>query len=341
MKDSRSTITKESSKQVLYIYIGAVVLCLLVAIALTLTILKLSGPGISAPVTPSVRPTAANTTEIDNTPTPDPSASQIETVKKPDFVINNIDYSTDAIKEGIFTVIDDNHPASVVSMSDLILLKAQSDMRVMVSVYKTYLTEDAYKAINSLQTDLSNEFSSGMNILIFKTISLAEDGDISESEYDEHCTGNAMDVRFMDNNRVSYKFTDSKVFAEYEWIRQNAWRYGLIFRYTSSKTEITGHDAEIGHLRYVGVPAAKYMYENDLCLEEFLSELKEYTFNSPLVLDTPEGLKYRIYYTAIENSGKTKIYYRSESESENYGDIIVSGNGDDGFLVIQEFSEKS
>jgi D-alanyl-D-alanine carboxypeptidase len=46
--------------------------------------------------------------------------------------------------------------------------------------------------------------------------------------------------------------------------------YGFILRYPADKTEITGVMYEPWHFRYVGVDAATYIMENDLCFEEFL-----------------------------------------------------------------------
>ena len=51
---------------------------------------------------------------------------------------------------------------------------------------------------------------------------------------------------------------------------------GILEKYmdTSEKKEITEINAEPWHLRYVGIPAATYIMENGLCLEEFTQELQ-------------------------------------------------------------------
>lgn len=58
--------------------------------------------------------------------------------------------------------------------------------------------------------------------------------------------------------------------AVYEWLNENAWKYGFIKRYPSDKTDITGISNEPWHYRYVGKDAAKAMKEQNLCLEEYL-----------------------------------------------------------------------
>ena len=55
------------------------------------------------------------------------------------------------------------------------------------------------------------------------------------------------------------------------WLEQHCADYGFVIRYPDGKTPITGVEYEPWHLRYVGGTAARYMMENDLCLEQFLA----------------------------------------------------------------------
>lgn len=55
-----------------------------------------------------------------------------------------------------------------------------------------------------------------------------------------------------------------------QWLEEHCADYGFIVRYPEGKTDITGVEYEPWHLRYVG-PCARYIMENDLCLEEFLA----------------------------------------------------------------------
>lgn len=56
----------------------------------------------------------------------------------------------------------------------------------------------------------------------------------------------------------------------YNWLAQNAYRFGFIYRYPSDKTEITGIANEPWHYRYVGVEAAEEITSLGVCLEEYL-----------------------------------------------------------------------
>ncbi len=59
----------------------------------------------------------------------------------------------------------------------------------------------------------------------------------------------------------------------YKWLENNAHKYGFILRYPADKTEITGIDYEPWHFRYVGKDAAKEIYNNGICLEEYIDTL--------------------------------------------------------------------
>lgn len=78
----------------------------------------------------------------------------------------------------------------------------------------------------------------------------------------EHNLGLAMDIC---NTKDSFAFT-----KEYEWLTENAHKYGFILRYTEEKMDITGIVDEPWHWRYVGVDYAEDIKNSGLCLEEYL-----------------------------------------------------------------------
>lgn len=57
------------------------------------------------------------------------------------------------------------------------------------------------------------------------------------------------------------------------WLQEHCHEYGFIYRYPKHKEEITGW-YEPWHFRYVGIEAATFIMENDLCLEEFIDLYK-------------------------------------------------------------------
>lgn len=54
------------------------------------------------------------------------------------------------------------------------------------------------------------------------------------------------------------------------WLQENSWKYGFIWRYQGDKASLTGIAEEAWHYRYVGKEAAAEMYEQGLCLEEYV-----------------------------------------------------------------------
>ena len=89
---------------------------------------------------------------------------------------------------------------------------------------------------------------------------------VAEPGTSEHELGLSVDI----NSESSGASQD----AVYEWLDENAYKYGFIKRYPADKTDITGIDNEPWHYRYVGHEAAKEMKEQNLCLEEYLKKGK-------------------------------------------------------------------
>ena len=83
----------------------------------------------------------------------------------------------------------------------------------------------------------------------------------------EHHTGNAIDL--ISTNHVSLDETFAQNPA-YEWLQNNAHRFGFILRYPADKTDITGYSYEPWHYRFVGSKAATEIHERGLTLEEYL-----------------------------------------------------------------------
>lgn len=88
---------------------------------------------------------------------------------------------------------------------------------------------------------------------------------VSAVGYSEHQMGLAVDI-----NANCVNSTGKQV---YDWLADNAWEYGFILRYPADKTEITHTSYEPWHYRYVGTEAAKVIFEQSICLEEYIEML--------------------------------------------------------------------
>lgn len=91
---------------------------------------------------------------------------------------------------------------------------------------------------------------------------------VSRPGTSEHQTGLVCDItdRYYELKDKSLENT-----ALYKWMSAHCQEYGFIVRYPENKQDITGIIYEPWHFRYVGVEAATYIMENDLCLEEFVA----------------------------------------------------------------------
>ena len=85
----------------------------------------------------------------------------------------------------------------------------------------------------------------------------------------EHQTGLALDVY------VAYYAGDAFIKSPSgRFVNSNAHEYGFIIRYPSYGEEITGIRYEPWHIRYVGMPHSRVIYNNHLTLEEYIELLK-------------------------------------------------------------------
>ena len=91
----------------------------------------------------------------------------------------------------------------------------------------------------------------------------------------EHQLGLAVDLFDRAYSKLIYENMNQSF---YEWLDAHCAEYGFIKRYPTRKLLLTGWD-EPWHYRYVGVEAATFIMENNLCLEEFYAHYDpEFTY---------------------------------------------------------------
>lgn len=103
-----------------------------------------------------------------------------------------------------------------------------------------------------------------------------DDGVVAQPGSSDHQTGLGVDI-------LNYEWTKKDGMtaafgktAEAVWMANHCYEYGFVLRYPADKQDITRIIYEPWHLRYVGTEVAAYMYENNLCLEEFTAEWQAY-----------------------------------------------------------------
>ncbi|MFR7674892.1 MAG: M15 family metallopeptidase [Clostridia bacterium] len=88
--------------------------------------------------------------------------------------------------------------------------------------------------------------------------------------YSEHQTGLAVDIH---NGKKVY--TDFENTEEFNWMQENAYKYGFILRFPKDKVNETGYIYESWHYRYVGKDIAKYIHKNNISFEEYYARFIE------------------------------------------------------------------
>ncbi len=83
----------------------------------------------------------------------------------------------------------------------------------------------------------------------------------------EHQTGLAVDLMVESMSELDESFADHPV---YDWLAENAWKFGFVLRFPADKTDITGYAFEPWHYRFVGRTHAYEIHTQNLCLEEYL-----------------------------------------------------------------------
>ena len=84
----------------------------------------------------------------------------------------------------------------------------------------------------------------------------------------EHQLGLALDIVDAGHQVLDSSQEDTAV---QQWLMAHSWEYGFILRYPSDKSDITGIIYEPWHYRYIGREAAAEVYEQGVCLEEYLN----------------------------------------------------------------------
>lgn len=88
----------------------------------------------------------------------------------------------------------------------------------------------------------------------------------------EHESGLAADIVDISNQNLDENQQNTET---QKWLLANSWKYGWTLRYPDGNTHVTGIEYEPWHYRFVGKDAARIMYEENLCLEDFLAKINE------------------------------------------------------------------
>lgn len=111
----------------------------------------------------------------------------------------------------------------------------------------------------------SYEYQENMYNSYVDSLGVSEtDSFVARPGHSEHQTGLLLELK--PYNKV---VTDLSTSEEYLWLRENAHRFGFIFRFNEEHEYLTGFSSFAWKLRYVGVDAATIIYNEGICFEEY------------------------------------------------------------------------
>lgn len=125
----------------------------------------------------------------------------------------------------------------------------------------------AYRSVSKQTTIFNNQISQYMAKGYTRSQAEAEAAKwVAIPGTSEHHTGLAVDIVASSYRQLNKAQENT---AEQKWLMANAHKYGFILRYPENKVYVTGINYEPWHYRYVGKEIATFMFERDMCLEEF------------------------------------------------------------------------
>ena len=171
-------------------------------------------------------------------------------------LVNKYNYLTeDYVPENLQTV-DKKYSSKTLQLVDYAKEAFEELSEAAAKENYTVLAMSSYRSYQ-YQYNLYNRYVSTDGVEAADTYS-------ARPGYSEHQTGLAVDVY---NGKID--FTNFENTKEYNWMQDNAYKFGFILRFPKDKVLETGYQYESWHYRYVGKEIAKYIHDNNLCFEEY------------------------------------------------------------------------
>lgn len=229
---------------------------------------------------------------------------------------------SESIHTGSLLLIDASHPLS--GTPDCTAFKDFTYAHLRLPSTALEVNNMTTDAISSMFNDFFAATSVG-NVLVYVTT--AEPATAAYGTgIAERASGLSLDLGVLDEATGSHTaFTGE---GTYSWIPQHAADYGYVVRYPAGKEDKTGQTALPSHYRFVGVPHASYMAQQNLCLEEYLELVREHTWDGEHLTYAAAGSNYEVYYVPADTAAEaTEVPYPAGTEPQ------ISGDNVGGFIV--------
>lgn len=278
---------------------------------------------------PVVITDAEPSTGFSVTTTTDPAEVTEESSEEPAFVLpagyQEIPVKPAALYSGNLVLVDAKNPshltADELDLEQVYYAKDKPETYEISYPGHTSLNSSALAKFNRL---MKAYYSATQNTEIMFNYGYLETS--QEKSNPESATG--LDIQLhVKHDNGSYEYVTNV--TPYAWLFDHMASYGYVLRYPEDKSDVTGERGGYTAIRYVGVPHAAFMHDNNLCLEEYLDLLKkEHNFYSGTVLEySTSELTYHIYYVPVSVTDNLTVPVPTGGSYE------ISGNNVDGFIV--------
>ncbi len=159
-------------------------------------------------------------------------------------------------------------------VSDILVTSAYRTFDYQRSLYQTYLKNEqsgisteayAHFGVDYIRRNYTDHGLTELSPADAKAVVLSYSAYPGTSE---HQTGLCVDfITKKTGDVLNESFEDTEAF---EWLSENAYRFGFILRYPKEKENVTKYTYEPWHYRFVGREAATDIHFGDLTLEEYL-----------------------------------------------------------------------
>lgn len=233
-----------------------------------------------------------------------------------------------------------NYKIQVQNSSVRVLAEAYEALATMITDaealgLKDYIVREGFRS-NERQTEL---FNAEREKLSSKFSDEALDAEAKKSvNYpgtSEYQTGLSFQVRLYNKEDSTITNTKFQTSEQGKWFTENAWKYGVIFRFPSKdfpgaewedKSYKTGVSMQLDIYRYVGKPHATVMRVLGFCLEEYIEFLME---NPHLYIYQGNTLLFEVYRMEVGEDASYSFPVPNQSSDynaslDNMGGLVMS-----------------
>ncbi|MBQ8655129.1 MAG: D-alanyl-D-alanine carboxypeptidase family protein [Clostridia bacterium] len=187
--------------------------------------------------------------------------------------------------------------------------------------YQNYMVDEAYRSYedqNALFNKYMEQYASRYSgdALIART-----KRDVNYPGTSEFNSGLGFTMRLYKRGDAAVNGSDYVTTPEGQWMNENCWKYGLIFRFPKTdypvkgqadKSYKTGVGVSLRAYRYVGKGNAAVMHTLGLCLEEYIEYLQEH----PHIAVFEDGaLRYEIVRQYVGDSAAFQVQLTGKAKS--------------------------